>query len=285
MQGLRQEQAALQQGLEQLGRNLSQAADQTGSMSRDVGAALGRANLSMQQTAQALEQMQQGQGQMPTQQAAETVEALNRLALSLLNSQQEGGQQQNAGGSVEQAMEQLAQIAQQQGQLNGRSNSLMPLNLQPRAMAQQMNRMAQEQRDIATKLDGVNESVGRRDDVLGDLNAMAQEAERLARELEGGRLPADVLARQERLFHRLLDAGRTLEKDETSEERKAERPGDYTPSVPPALDASLLDTSVRYRVPTPEELKSLPPAYRKMILEYFERINRVSPGAEGRRRE
>jgi chromosome segregation ATPase len=182
-------------------------------------------------------------------------------------------------------MEQLAQIAQQQGQLNGRSNSLMPLNLQPQAMSQQLNRMAQEQRDIASKLDGVNQSMGRRDDVLGDLDAMAQEAERLARELEGGRLPADVLARQERLFHRLLDAGRTLERDEMSEERRAERPGEYTPSAPPALDAALLDTSVRYRVPTPEELKSLPPAYRKMILEYFERINRVSPGAEGRRRE
>jgi hypothetical protein len=254
-------------------------------MSRDVGSALGRATLSMQQTAQALEQMQQGQGQMPTQQAAESVEALNRLALSLLNSQQQGGQEQNAGGTMEQAMEQLAQLAQQQGQLNGRSSSLMPMNLQPQAMSQQLNRMAQEQRDIATKLDGVNESMGRRDDVLGDLDAMAQEAERIARELEGGRLPADVLARQERLFHRLLDAGRTLERDETSEERKAERPGEYTPSVPPALDATLLDTSVRYRVPTPEELKSLPPAYRKMILEYFERINRVAPGAEGRRRE
>jgi multidrug efflux pump subunit AcrA (membrane-fusion protein) len=186
---------------------------------------------------------------------------------------------------MEQAMEQLAQLAQQQGQLNGRSSSLMPMNLQPQAMSQQLNRMAQEQRDIATKLDGVNESMGRRDDVLGDLDAMAQEAERIARELEGGRLPADVLVRQERLFHRRLDAGRTLERDETSEERKAERPGEYTPSVPPALDATLLDTSVRYRVPTPEELKSLPPAYRKMILEYFERINRVAPGAEGRRRE
>jgi hypothetical protein len=281
---MRQEQAALQQGLEQLGRNLSQAADQTGSMSRDVGAALGRANLSMQQTAQALEQMQQGQGQMPTQQASETVEALNRLALSLLNSQQEGGQQQNASGT-EQAMQQLSQLAQQQGQLNGRSSSLMPLNLQPQAMSQQLDRMAQEQRDIATKLDGVNESLGRRDDVLGDVQAMAEEAARIAREMEGGRLPADVLARQERLFHRLLDAGRTLERDETSDERVAERAGQYTPSVPPALDAAMLDTSVRYRVPTPEELRSLPPAYRKMILEYFERINRVSPGAEARRRE
>jgi len=283
-QALREEQVALQQGLEQLGRNLAQAVDQAGSMSREVGAALGRANLSMQKTMQALDQAQQGRGELPSQQAGETVEALNRLALSLLNSQQQGQQQQNGSGT-EQAMQQLQQIAQQQGQLNGRSNSLVPLHLQPQAMAQQLNRMAQEQRDIASRLEGVHQDMGRRDDVLGDLQAMAQEAERIARDLEGGRPPADVLARQERLFHRLLDAGRTLERDETSSERVAERPGEYTPSIPPALEASLLDTSVRYRVPTPEELRNLPPAYRRMILEYFERINRVAPGAEGRRRE
>jgi hypothetical protein len=34
-------------------------------------------------------------------------------------------------------------------------------------------------------------------------------------------------------------------------------------------------------VPTPEELRGLPPAYRKLILDYFERINR-KPDPEGR---
>jgi hypothetical protein len=271
LQRLREEQAALQQGLEQLGRNLSQASEKAGSMNRDVGTSLSRANLSMQQTAQGLEKAQQGQ-QMPTQEASQTVEALNRLALSLLN-QQQGNQQQ--GGGTEQTMQQLADIAQQQGQLNGRSNALVPMNLPSQTLQQQLNRLAREQREIASQLEGVNQR-GSREDVLGRVNEMAAEAERLARELEGGRLPADVLARQERLFHRLLDAGRSLERDEQSNERVAERPGTYTPSVAPALNATLIEPQVRYRVPTPEELKDLPPTMRKWILDYYDRINKAA---------
>ncbi len=283
MQRLREEQAALQQGLEQLGRNLSQAADQNGSMSRDVGSSLARANLSMQQTMQGLEKAgQQGQ-RLPTQEAGQSVDALNRLALSLLKSQQQGDQNQNASGA-QQAMEQLSAIAQQQGQLNGRSNALLPLNLPAQVLQQQTTRMAREQRDIASQLNGVNEKLAGHEDVLGRMDELAAEAERLARELEGGRLPAEVIARQERLFHRLLDAGRSLERNETSNERVAERPGAYTPSVAPPLTAALLDATQRYRVPTPEELKDMPPAYRKMILEYFERINR-SAGAEKKQKQ
>jgi hypothetical protein len=234
----------------------------------------------MQQTMQGMEQAQQQGQKMPTEQAGQTVEALNRLALSLLNNQQ--GQQQQGNGQ-EQAMQQLSDAAQQQGQLNGRSNSLLPMNLPSQAMQQQLNRLAREQRDIASQIESANQRAGK-EDVLGKLDELAAEAERIARELEGGRLPADVLARQERLFHRLLDAGRSLERDETSSERVAERPGAYTPSVAPALDAALLESTVRYRVPTPEEMKSLPPAYRKWILEYFERINRP-PGKEKKQEE
>jgi hypothetical protein len=241
-------------------------------MSRDVGSSLGRANISMQQTSQGLEKAQQGQ-QMPTQQAGQSVEALNRLALSLLNQQQ--GNQQQAGGT-EQTLQQLSDIAQQQGQLNGRSNALVPMNLPSQTREQQIQKLAREQRDIASQLDGVNQR-GNREDVLGRVNELAAEAERLARELEGGRLPADVLARQERLFHRLLDAGRSLERDEQSNERVAERPGAFTPTIAPALNAALIEPQVRYRVPTPEELKDLPPTMRKWILDYYDRINRTTP--------
>src|SRR5690606_14468189 len=125
------------------------------------------------------------------------------------------------------------------------------------------------------KLGGMNQSLGGREELLGDLDALSQEAEQIARDLSGGRLPPEVIERQERLFHRLLDAGRSLEKDETTDERVAERPGQIDPSQVQALDASLLDAATRFRTPTAEELRGLPPAYRRLILEYFERLNRA----------
>ncbi|MGH7507654.1 MAG: DUF4175 family protein [Longimicrobiales bacterium] len=278
LEGMRAEQAALQQGLEQLGKNLAEAGERTALMNREVGSALGRANLSMQETMRGLQQTGSQQG-MPTSQASQTVEALNRLALALLNNAQQVEQSQNGTG-MQQAMQELAELAKQQGALNGQGNSLMPLNLSSRAMSQQLERMARDQREIASRLEGVNEMMGGREDVLGRLDALASEAEQIARQLEGGRLPPEVLARQERLFHRLLDAGRTLERDETSDERVGEAPGAFDPSRAEALDPGLLDDGMRYRVPTPEELRDLPPAYRRLILEYFERLNRPAAAGE-----
>jgi hypothetical protein len=276
---MRAEQAALQQGLEQLGRNLAETGERSPALNRDVGSALGRANLSMQQTMQGLEQAQ-AQNRMPTQEASQTVDALNRLALALLQNAQQIDQQQSGTG-MQEALEQLTELAKQQGALNGQSSTLLPLNLAPRAMSQQLDRLAQEQRDIAQKLGGMNEMKGGREDVLGQLDDLAKEADRLARDLAGNRLSPEVLARQERLFHRLLDAGRSLEKDETSDERVAERPGDVGVSQAAALDAALLRNGARYQVPTAEELKSMSPGMRRLILEYFELLNRAAAANRG----
>jgi hypothetical protein len=281
LQSLRSEQAALQQGLEALGRNLEEAGRRSAMVDREVGAALGRAMLSMQQTLEAMGG-RDGQSRMPIEEAEQTVEALNRLALSLL-ANSEKIEQAQSGTGLQEALQQLAELAKQQGALNGQTNSLLPLELGPQAMGAQMQRLAQTQRDIAKKLGGMNDMTGGSDDLLGELDALAREAEEIARELGGGRLTPELLARQERLFHRLLDAGRTLEREEYSDERVGERPGDVAPSLAPALDAALLNGGPRYPVPGPEALRALPPAYRKLILEYFDRLNRREAEAGSRR--
>lgn len=278
VQQMRSEQMALQQGLQALGRNLAEAGRRSAMVNNDVGAALGRAMLSMQQTLNALEGSSGQQG-MPVEEAQQTVEALNRLALALLANGEQIGQAQSGTG-LQEALQQLAELAKQQGSLNGQANSLLPLDLGARAMGDQLARMAREQRVIAKKLGGVNDMVGGQDDLLGKLDELAREAEAIARELGGGRLSPELLARQERLFHRLLDAGRTLEREELSEQRIAERPGNVGTSRPGALDPTLLEGGPRFPVPGPEALRALPPAYRRLILEYFDRLNRS--GAEPR---
>ena len=115
-------------------------------------------------------------------------------------------------------------------------------------------------------------------DPLGDLSALAEEAARLAEALAQGRLDPDVLRRQERLFHRLLDAGRTLERDEESEERESDRAGAFTREGVGALTAGELD-ALRFELPGAAVLRALPPAQRAMVLLYFERLNRTAPPA------
>src|SRR2546430_17443073 len=49
---------------------------------------------------------------------------------------------------------------------------------------------------------------------------LAREAKELARQLEAGRLDQQTIERQQRLYRRLLDAGRTLSNDEPDENKE-----------------------------------------------------------------
>jgi hypothetical protein len=272
MQQMRADQAALKQGLEQLGKNISEAGQRSAMVNKDVASALARANMSMDE---AMKQMQDANSQNPpTKEAEQALDALNRLALELLKNGQQI-EQSEQGTGLQQALEQLQQLAKQQGSLNGKSNSLLPLNLSQQVMSQQMNQMAREQRDIAQKLGGMNKG-GARDDLLGRLDELVKEADAIARDMDGGRLNPETLRRQERLFHKLLDAGKTMERDEVSEEREAEAARPLPPSVIRALKPGLFDNNDKFTPPTAEQLRDLPPAYRRLILEYFERLNRVA---------
>jgi hypothetical protein len=246
---------------------------------REVGEALGRAALSMQETVDAMTG-RDGTARMPVEEARQTVEALNRLALALLENGDQVGQSRQGTG-VQETMQQLADLARRQGSLSGQSSSLLPLDLGPRALSEQLQQMAREQREIAKKLGGMNDMAGGSDDLMGQLDALALEAEQLAQDLSGGRLTPELLARQEQLFHRLLDAGHTLEREEVSEQRVAERPGDVGVSSAAELDAALLNGGLRYPVPSLEVLRSLPPAYRRLVIDYFDRLNRVVEGTAG----
>jgi hypothetical protein len=271
MQTLRAEQAALQQGLRQLSRNLQEASKRSAVVNREVGSALARANMSMQQTMEALQR-----GDVPRQHAEQTVESLNRLALSLLNNAQQA-EHQDAGSGAQQALPQLADLARRQGSLAGQSSSLVPMNLSAGAVSEQLDRLAAEQMEIARRLGGL--PAEERERIGGDVEGLAREAGEIATLMGLGQLPPDIAARQERLFHRLLDAGRALEKDEFEETRTGERPGHYDPRVAAPLDSRLFEDPARYRAPSADELATLPPVYRRLILDYFERLNRPAPPA------
>lgn len=277
MQQMRADQAAVKQGLEQLGKNLADANQRSAMVNKDVGSALARANMNLDETQRALQNATPDN--MPQAQAEQSLESLNRLALELLKNSQQI-EQSEMGTGLQQALEQLAELAKQQGNLSGKSNALLPMNLGPKTLSQQVGAMAREQRDIAQKLGGMNKG-GARDDLLGRLDDLVREANNIARDLEGGRLTPQLAQRQAELFHKLLDAGRTMERDEVSEERKAEAAQPLPPSVIRALKPGLFDDADRFKAPTAEQLRDLPPAYRRLILEYFQKLN----SSEAARRE
>ena len=276
---MRAEEASLLQGVENMARSLQEESDGAFSGNPALAAQMGQAMESIENTIQA---MGGRRGSMPSPyaQAEQTVGQLNRLALMAIASAEQMGQAQQQSG--ENAAEQLEQLAQEQGEVMNQTGQLMPMELGQQAMAQQMQELAAGQESIASDLGDLAEQPGSDNETLGDLEQMAQEAEALAQAMVEGRLTPETVRRQERLFHRLLDAGRSLEREEFSEERESEEPGAFErgeimPLTPDQLGA------LRYQLPDSDQLQRLSPAVRQLVIQYFERLNRGGSEPGGRR--
>jgi hypothetical protein len=187
-------------------------------------------------------------------------------------------------------MEALEALAQAQSQVNQEAAEMGSEadRTQPGPESQErMQELAAAQEAVAASLGELGEASGG-EQIAGNLEELGREAEELARELaaavEEGRPSAETLARQERLLERLLEAGRTMERDEPTEERQG-TPASWVdrPRIP-ALPPGLLEGS-RVRRPSPEALARLSPAERRLVLEYFSRLEprpaAAGPGAGG----
>jgi hypothetical protein len=274
---MRAEQQSMLQGVQNMAENLQLATEGAAGANRELSAQMGLAMESLQNTIEAMEG-RRGSAPSPTAQAEQAIGDLNQLALmAIAGAEQMGQQGQGQGG--EEVAEQLEQLAQQQGELMNQSTQLMPMQLGEQTMSQQLEQMQQGQQSVASDLGDLADEPGS-EESLGDLEELAREAMAIAQELQQGRLTPETVERQERLFHRLLDAGRSLEREEFSEERESEQPGDFERGQVGPLTAGQLGV-MQYEIPDGDQLQRLSPAVRQLVLEYFERLNRARPPGGG----
>ena len=277
---LRGDEAAIAQGLRNLAENYAEDTEMAAPGARDLLTAVGKAMEQLDGTIAAMENPRT-QGPSPAAAAEQVVRTLNEVAQMAMTSGQQQGQPQGAASASEQMMQQLQQLAERQGEIMQDASALTPMRLGQETLREQVEEVAERQEEVAEELGEMTEEGAQEGDPLGDLSALAEEARSLAEALAGGRLDPEVLRRQERLFHRLLDAGRTLERDEESEEREAEQPGAFTREGVSALGAGDLNV-LRYALPGAAALQALPPAQRALVVRYFERLNRSRGGEAGR---
>jgi hypothetical protein len=276
--GMRSDEASLLQGVEHMARNLQEATQGAAGGSRELSAQMGRTMESLQKTIESMER-RRGSTPSPAAQAEQAVGDLNQLALMAIAGAEQMGQQ-GQGQSGEDVAEQLEELAQQQGELMSETSQLMPMQLGQQAMSEQIQEMSQGQEEVASDLGDLADEPGS-EESLGDLDKLAEEAAALAQQMAQGRLTPEMVQRQERLFHRLLDAGRSLEREEFSDERESEVAGAFeTGEIARLTDEQL--GALRYRLPDGERLQRLSPAVRQLVIEYFERLNRNASGGKGR---
>jgi hypothetical protein len=265
----RSEQVALRRGVERIQEQLASSARYSLLLDPSLIQAASEAGAAMDRL---LGQMSEGAGRggIRPQFGERASEALGELAYRLMQAGQAAANA-SSGTGLQEALQRLAELAAQQGQLNAEAGGIIPGALGD-ALLQELQRLAALQRAIAEELKGVSQELGPRGQVLGQLEALGKEAEELASQLERGRLHPDIIERQNRLYHRLLDAGRSLEQDEFERERRAERPVGSEILRPGQLPDELL-RGPRYPHPAPAMLRRYPPAIRRLILEYFDRLN------------
>jgi hypothetical protein len=278
MNDLRGDEESLLQGTRNLAQNLMEGTKGAIAGSGDFSEQIGRA---MQSLSVALDAMQRpnGSSTASADAASRAVGELNQLALlALAGSEQMSRQQGQEGQSGQDTREQVQQLAQRQGDLANKTGQLTPMQLGAEALKEQLQKLAEEQQHLADALSDAAENPDAKDKTLGDLESLAEEAASLARQMAQGRLTPDMLDRQEKLFHRLLDAGRSLENDdEISDERESKTAGAFEHNVVEPLSPEQLG-ALRYGLPDPGQLQRLPPALRQLVIQYFERLNRGGGG-------
>jgi hypothetical protein len=270
---LRGQQSAVQQGVEKTAEKMQKEGNKTSLLS---GRAQRAMNEAMQKAQQATQQLtEQRGGQQASSSLGDAAEALNRAAASLARDRERANSSNSATGFSE-MIQQMQEMAKKQGSINAQAQGLMPIpgqgQMNPEAQAT-ARMLARQQRSIANQLEEISDAAG--GDRAGEL---AKEARQLAEALEQTRVDAQTVARQQQLFRRMLDAGRSLEKEEREDNDKREAKsatGDN--KYDPGTNAARGKAGQKFGEPTWDELRGLSADERRAILEYFKRINAKQP--------
>jgi len=274
----RSQQASVEEGTDAVSQQIREAAGKHALVSPQLEAALGFAKRQMSAAREQLEEA----GPNTSDAAAladEAVDALNATALALARSRSQVSGARSGSGFAE-AVEQLARLARDQQGLNGQAQGLLPMmGAGGQAVLEQLRALAARQRALAEQLERL-----KAEGTSPGAGALAQEARELARQLEAGRLDQQTVQRQQRLYRRLLDAGRTLsgeEPDEQKERVSRAATGDSI-HLPDVLKPGATGAGPKLRYPTWQELMGLSPEQRRLVLEYFRRLNAPQNASEPR---
>ncbi len=188
--------------------------------------------------------------------------ALNRGVGQMMQSQQQLGQSQSGTG-FEQFMQQLQQMAGKQGQLNQQTLSLFKAGQNGRLSPQQqqeLRRIAAEQAALRQALQELNQKMGQRENMLGRLGKVAQDMDKVVKDLLKQNLNRKTIERQQQILSRMLDAQKSIRQREYSKKRQAIRAKKYLAHDPGAL-----------KNPYEMDLKQLQDAMRKALEQGYNR--------------
>lgn len=215
--------------------------------------------------------------------ARDSLAAMNRMVIAMLTAAQQVSPSAGGGGGAAAASRQLQQMAREQAGLNAMADRLQR-QLQERGLSQEararMERLQSDQSGLAGRLrdlDAEERAAPERGRLLGDLEEIAREMERVGRDLGAGQFGEETLRRQERILSRLLDAHNSVRQrdyTERRESRSARRLFAPQAGEPPAAADGSTAPYLRRREP----VEKAPLEYRDLVRRYFRSLGELLPG-------
>ncbi|MGB5107399.1 MAG: DUF4175 family protein [Candidatus Zixiibacteriota bacterium] len=274
LQQLAAEQQALQRTMESLDAKLKQISMESPFYSQDIGALMDKAREAMNQSTEDL-MKRNGSNAMRSQKDA--MFSLNQAANQLMQSTQSQQMCNNGRCNNENMFQKMNKLSKQQKQLNNNTSSMCdkPGNAKP--SQGDLGRLAAEQNAVRKSLGELQKEQGNRKEILGRLDELDKEVKKVVEDLEGGNVTESTLERQNKIHSRMLDFQRSLERQDFSEERKAESAKDILRASPEQLKfESIARQSYQDRLQKYMN-EGYPPEYEELIKEYFRSVNANQP--------
>lgn len=268
----------LMQELNYTAQQMMQLSNKSFAVTPQMGRQIGEAYSQMQEAMNQL-QSKTGQSNNATESQTKAMGAMNQAVMSIQNTLQSMMQGQGSG-DFPSLMQQLQQLAGQQESINALTQKLGQGGSLSMEQQAQLGRIAAEQEAIHKSLSQLaqeaqqSQSMNQQNRVLGDLGQIANEMKDVVHDLQNNNISAETIQRQQKILSRMLDASRSINQRDY-DNRRSSTPGQDVSGQSPG-ELNLSTGSDRQN----QELlklirKNFPPEYQKIILRYYQIINKV----------
>ncbi len=269
------EQAQLKNNFRNLISDLVQLSKETFFVNPELSRSMAKSMRNMDQSLSNLSERNRGAS------ASNQEKALGGLneSIQMMHESMSSLSQSQSGTGFNQFLEQLQQMAGQQGQINEQTMSLLQKqgnqgSLMMREQARR-KRLAAEQAALQQAMEGMQKGMGNRQDVLGRMNEIAAEMEKVVEDLIKNNVDRKTIERQRKILSRMLDAQKSVREREFSKKRKAETAKAYLAKDPGELrnltdlDKKAIEEALRRALN-----EGYNRDYQKLIEAYFNKLIR-----------
>ncbi|MEZ5360082.1 MAG: DUF4175 family protein [Candidatus Zixiibacteriota bacterium] len=275
------EQQILKEAVNGLTSRVNEMAMQTPFLAAEVRSYLEKAQQLMQGSCNNLGQRR---GTAAVNDQRDAIYNLNQAAVKLLDGL-ENQKQCNKGGSCNKPNQKMQSLCQKQSEINkqtqGQCNNPGNKRLST-SERQALQRLAGEQGAVRKSLEELQKEFGNRRDILGRLDALSDEMRDIEELLEDGNTGGDLLDKQLKVYSRMLDVQKSLNRRDYARERQAITAEDIFRTSPGALNDDNPNRTESLQDRLNRNLQGgYPKQYEQQIKAYFKAITGMGQESNG----